>query len=312
MKSLRQLATGAACAAVVALGAVPAAAQVGDISGVVWPGWIPSDRVLPAIGVDVSFDVAAGGWTYRYTVANQPGAQQDIRRFDLGFPSPSAQLAAPDGWWSAFFAEGAEIPGASFQAESPDSAGETLLPSPAQIPAGSSLTFTIVSPYPPGTARTYVQGFAPVPYLPDDFDDVPVVPDDTTNSQRGWAVGPMRYTDVITDGNRRPAVDGFLGFMNLLETGSVLRSPTPIALKLSVAGETVFPQTFSATLNGTDITALFHPGPADGATLTAYLAVGSSPLVAGKNVLITSIDGLVPGTTRTATDTDRMVFDVQP
>ena len=156
----------------------------------------------------------------------------------------------------------------------------------------------MVSPYPPGESRTYVQGFAPVPYLPDDFEEVTVVPEDTTNAQRGWAVGPTRYTAVVTDGNRRPAVDGFLGFMNLLESGSVLRSATPIALKLSVAGETVFPETFKATLNGVDITSAFHPGPADGASLTAYLAVGTSPLQAGKNVLITSVDGLVPGTTR--------------
>lgn len=290
----------------------PLGAQVGDLSGVVWPGWIPSDGAAPAITAQVTYDPAASAWRYVYTVANGDAARQDIRRVDLAFPSPQAELSAPEGWVTAFFAEGSEIPGATFLAESPDSVGETLLPSPAQIPAGSSRQFTVLSPYPPGEARTYVQGFAPVPYLPDDFDEVPVVPDDTTNAQRGWTVGPTRYATVVTDGNRRPAVDGFLGFMNLLETGSVLRAPAPIALKLSVAGETVFPETFSATLNGVDITAEFHAGPADGATLTAFLAIGSSPLQAGKNVLITRIDGLVPGTSRTATDTDRMVFDVQP
>ncbi len=311
MSTYRQLAAAVAAAAALA-GAAPAAAQVGDISGVVWPGWIPSDRVQPAIAVEVTYDAPSNGWRYVYTVANGAGAQQDIRRFDLAFPSPTAALTTPDGWWSAFFAEGASLPGASFQAESPDSVGETLLPSPAQIAPGGSLQFTIVSPYPPGQARTYVQGFAAVPYLPDDFEEIPVVPDDTTNAQRGWAVGPTRYGEVITDGNRRPSVDGFLGFMNLLETGTTLQNPAAIALKLSVAGETVMPETFSATLNGVDITAAFHPGPADGATLTAYLAIGSSPLQAGKNVLITRIDGIVPGTTRTATDTDRMVFDVQP
>ena len=41
----------------------------------------------------------------------------------------------------------------------------------------------------------------------------------------------------------------------------------------------------------------------------ARLAIGSSPLGGGKNVLITSVDGLVPGTTA---PTDRMVFDVLP
>ena len=30
------------------------------------------------------------------------------------------------------------------------------------------------------------------------------VPDDTTDSQRGWVLGPMRYTTVLTDGTRLP------------------------------------------------------------------------------------------------------------
>lgn len=302
-----------ACMAAAALAAAaPAAAQVGDISGVTWPGWLPSDRVLPQITATVSYDAPAGAWRYVYDVANLPGAEQDIRRLDLVFALPAASFAAPQGWWGAFFDETASIPGVTWMARSPDAVGPTLLPSAAQIAPGSSLRFEITSAYPPGEARSYVQGYAPVPYLPNGYAHVPVVPADSVNAQRGWTVGPARYTQVVTDGNRRPAVDGFLGFMNLLETGSVLRAPAAIALKLSVAGETVFPQTFSATLNGVDVTAAFHPGPDDGASLVAYLAVGSSPLAAGKNVLITRMEGLVPGTSRRAVDTDRMVFDVQP
>ena len=40
--------------------------------------------------------------------------------------------------------------------------------------------------------------------------------------------------------------------------------------------------------------------------------MGTSPLEVGRNVLITSVDGVVPGTTRTATDVDRVTFTVQP
>ena len=302
-----------ACLALSALAAAaPAPAQVGDVSGVNWPGWIPSDRVLPQITATVSYDAPAGAWRYVYDVANLPGAEQDIRRLDLAFSLPAASFTAPEGWWGAFFDEEASIPGVTWMASSPRAVGPTRLPSAAQIPPGRSLRFEITSAYPPGPARSYVQGFAPVPWLPSGWSERTVVPHDSTNAQRGWTVGPARWTQVVTDGNRRPAVDGFLGFMNLLETGSVLPSPTPIALKLSVAGETVFAETFSATLNGVDVTAAFHPGPADGASLVAYLEVGSSPLAAGKNVLITRVEGLVPGTDRRATDTDRMVFEVQP
>jgi hypothetical protein len=40
--------------------------------------------------------------------------------------------------------------------------------------------------------------------------------------------------------------------------------------------------------------------------------LGSSPLIVGKNVPLTSVEGLVPGSTRRAADADRIVFTVDP
>jgi len=61
--------------------------------------------------------------------------------------------------------------------------------------------------------------------------------------------------------------------------------------------------TFSATLNGVDITSSFHPQPGSFETVTI-------PLQSGRNDLLLSIDG-----TRTdghvASDRDRLVFNVQ-
>ena len=99
-----------------------------------------------------------------------------------------------------------------------------------------------------------MQGYAPVPYLPDDFGEDTNLPDDTTNAQRSTSVGPTRYTIVLSDGNRRPAVDGFLAFMNVQTSGSVLRDPAVLALKFAINGETVARETFHATLNGADVT----------------------------------------------------------
>ncbi len=98
--------------------------------------------------------------------------------------------------------------------------------------------------------------------------------------------------------------------MNLAEKGSVLIDPAPIAFKFALSGETVFPETLEVKLNGVDVTASFLPGPADGADLVGVFRIGSSPLQDGKNVLLTSVDGLVPGTSRTAKDTDRITFNV--
>lgn len=54
---------------------------------------------------------------------------------------------------------------------------------------------------------------------------------------------------------------------------------------LSVGGETVFPETFRALLNGVDVTARFHPGTAGGADLAALFELGALPLQEGRNVI---------------------------
>jgi len=163
-------------------------------------------------------------------------------------------------------------------------------------------------PFPPGEARTYVQGYAPVPFLPDGFDAETHVPHDTTNSQRGWSAGPTQYRAVITSGRGQRNVNQFIGFLNL-DNGMVRHDPAPIALKL---GATVDPATFRAELNGVDVTAAFLTPTAGGADRVAFFEVASSPLACGRNVLAVSIDGTVPGTTRTATNRDRIAFTVEP
>ncbi|HEX7117189.1 MAG TPA: hypothetical protein VF212_00265 [Longimicrobiales bacterium] len=308
--------------AALATAVAPAAAlgQVGDTSNVTYPGWIPSDRVAPEITVEVSYDSVAGLWRYDYTVLNGPTAEQPIQSVMLRFNAPTAGVTSPAGWFQMphFSTAAGAIPGVTFAAE----ASEELVQTPtgvvpgepeAAVPPGQSLTgLSIASPYPPGYARSYVQGFAPVPYLPIGFDEPTVVPDDTTNSQRGWTLGPTRYTTIATTGGRRPAVDGFLVFMNVARRGTTLRDPAPIALDLAAGGETVFRETLVVELNGVDVTAAFQPGPADGADLVAVFQLGASPLAVGRNVLTTRIEGIVPGTDRRAADTERLVFTVQP
>jgi hypothetical protein len=152
-----------------------------------------------------------------------------------------------------------------------------------------------------------------VPYLPDGYDEPTTTPHDTTDAQRGWSIAPTRYTEVVSLGT--PDVvnaDGFLGFMNLTAVGTALRDPAPVAIKFSVRGETVLRETFVATLNGIDVTAAFTPAGPDGADLVALFSVGSSPLVSGENLLITTVTGHLPGTSPAVTvvDTDRMTFVV--
>jgi hypothetical protein len=187
-------------------------------------------------------------------------------------------------------------------------------PGAARVLPGQQLSgLAVTSAYPPGYARTYAQGFAAYPPAPagstdEDFN----LPDDTRNAQGSFVLGPIRYTQVITGGNRRPGVDGFLGFMNLNVTGTVLRTPAPIAIKFSLNGETVFRETLQITLNGRDVTGAFKPGPPDGADLVGVFSTGNSPLQVGKNVLQTSFEGLKPDATVRATDVDKITFTVDP
>lgn len=293
-----------------------ATAQVGDVSDVNHPGWERLDLVEPTIVPSVTFDTVQTEWRYGYTVHNGTGAQQAIEDFMLRYNTPRAgeDFSLPSGWFKIRVAVPAAIPGGSFVAKVSGLATTTRQPAPDQIPPGDSLTgFGIDSPYPPGYARTFVKGYAPTQYHTESDIVTPmVVPHDTTNSQRGWTVAPTLYGQVLTTGDGTEPTDGFLGFMSLRTAGSVLLDPAPIALELSVNEETVFPETLVVTLNGVNVTARFHPGPEEGADLVGLFHLETSSLKEGMNVLVTNIQGQVPGTQQTGTDTDLIEFSVNP
>lgn len=55
-----------------------------------------------------------------------------------------------------------------------------------------------------------------------------------------------------------------------------------------------------------------HPGTAGGADLVAVLALGTVPVQEGRNVLATTVEELLPGTTRRGIDEDIIHFDGIP
>jgi hypothetical protein len=113
-------------------------------------------------------------------------------------------------------------------------------------------------------------------------------------------IGPFSFDG----GGQRPRdVNQFLTYSN--PTDSPVTLPPDISVfPLSLAyGPTTIPATFSATLNGTDVSGLFHPQARTFETVMV-------PLASGKNLLELKIDGTV-SSGRVATDTDRLVFDAQ-
>ncbi len=114
---------------------------------------------------------------------------------------------------------------------------------------------------------------------------------------------------IIFGGGRRPSVDGFLAFVGLAEDRETLRRPVTMVIRFGVNGESVNSSTFHAKLNGVDVTGDFE-ATGNGNEMLAVFEIGSSPVIVGRNVLSTSIEGTVPDTTRTAADTDRLTFFV--
>ncbi len=115
-------------------------------------------------------------------------------------------------------------------------------------------------------------------------------------------------TPVLAGG--RATIDGFAGFGGVVSTKSttlptcVAGREVPLIIYSAVNGETVDPGTLQLVFNGIPVS-LLTPLPAQG---LAYAVVTLQP---GRNVLVSSIEGIVPGTTRTASDSDHVTIIVK-
>lgn len=186
-----------------------------------------------------------------------------------------------------------------------------IVPSIYQIKPGQTLAgFVFQSPDPPSFGSFHAGGFVQIPsegvdFAPGFSPNVVSYPD---SFFAGQTESPLRVESAY-GGGRRPAVDGFLTFMTLRD-GDSKPSPVLIDIVFGPNGETVYVDTFRAVLNGVDITSQFVAMATN--RKRVYLRLGSTGgLKSGVNVLNTSVAGMVPGATNTATDTDRVMFLVQ-
>jgi hypothetical protein len=189
-------------------------------------------------------------------------------------------------------------------------------PSDYAISSGDKLAgFSFDSFGPPGSGMAITQSYAPL-YMPQsdvEFEalessrELSTLPEDN-----GYQLSVITAVpDSDWTGNRRPAVDGFLVFANVANKAS-FRGSAMIVLRLAAGGETVDANTLRVLLNSVDVTAAFAWSEQYNGYAATFLP-GGSPLKSGTNVLITSVDGVVPGTVdRMATDTDRLTFDFTP
>lgn len=276
----------------------------------------PGDQLTAAVSTNVSFDSASGLYTYRYTLSNADSSQQKVWLFALQFTGTVIDPISPPGWT---FVEHDDRPIVSWAATEigelpPDyiDDGSSVPPSPFTVAQGTALAgFSFRSPDPPANVQFFAQGETPLPQIGEEEVDFPYeILDFTEDSFNGSTVGPVPVNEAqYFTGGRRPGVDSFLVFLNLVD-GDTRTTPTAVVVEFGIGGETVDSATFRATLNGTDVTASFVPNGRPG-ELVGLFDLGTSPLAPGRNVLLTSVEGIVPGTSRTASDVDRLTFTVQ-
>lgn len=276
---------------------------------------VPANQVAVSVTPTVAFDPATGLYSYSYSVQSDASSRQNLLVFALRIVGAGTVGSSPPRWTFQEYNSQPIVSWAATETGPPpadwvDNGG--LPPNPVSLRPGATVSgFRFVSPDPPGDVTFYAQGETPIPVIAPGNDDV-AIPDQniTVDSVNGTTIGPVPINPLdFFEGGRRPAVDGFLVFLNLAD-GDTKTNPIGIVIRFGVRGENVDGTTFTATLNGVDVTASFAASPGVGDRVGLFTA-GSSPLTLGKNVLITGVDGVVPGTSRTARDVDRVTFTVK-
>lgn len=141
----------------------------------------------------------------------------------------------------------------------------------------SQATFTNV-PITPGAVHTYIIQHSKAP-------------GSTVSVAGGFNGGGQRPRDV----------NKFLTYIAPGDSPVNLPAGTTTFSLLIVYGSTIIPSTFSAQLNGVDVTNLFNP-------VAGTSQMVNLPLASGKSVLQLSVNGNLPS--RVATDSDRLIFNV--
>ncbi len=191
--------------------------------------------------------------------------------------------------------------------------GHTIPPYGPFIQPGESMDgFAIQSFGAPVAGIGYTQTFRPLPWADDadELEDLPFASDQPEDNGFQVEVQVPGFEPGFV-GNRRPAVDGFLVFVNLVEKDSY-QGAALVVIRFGAGGEQVDTGSFRASLNRVDVTGRFAFDATYGGW-AAWFRPGESPLRVGSNVLLTSVEGTVPGTfDRVARDTDRVNFSFEP
>jgi len=280
------------------------------------------------IAVDVQRDLNSGIYSYHYNFTNKSDSLQTIRIIfiPVGTNSEIVEMVVPRYWVKSTssnddpqleFSKFAMFVSALTTCTNEVDGVCLSLESKGVKPGESLGGFTVKSYRAPLTTTLYIEGFVDplqVEGLPEFEYEEPG--DEFTGSlpRRALAVQALAPVANEYDGNRRPAVDGFLAFRNLLEGANFVKAPFELIFDYAINGEIgVNHASLEVTLNRQDITQqfeFFDENGRKGSRTTIY--PDHFALSSGRNILITSIEGQVPDSTRIAKDTDRITLVLEP
>lgn len=277
------------------------------------------DRALPAnISAQTVVESSTHLNVYSYSVSSLGTNDAPLETLTIKL-APGVDIVtgivSPPGWRAFYSPEQGSLMWAATGYHDPHAANAEgdFPPSDFAIDPGNTLSgFGYKSFGQPGTVTAYIQAYRAVRTLSNEFDEEAAEVDKggsmlpEENALLLTTIGPQ--PTVTWNGNRRPAVDGFLVFVNV-QPRSVFQGSALIVFRLAAAGEQVDLSTLHVDLNGKDVTDFFvyldeYRGYA------AIFDLGTSPIQLGNNVLKTSVDGTVPDSHRLATDSDRLVFSL--
>lgn len=277
----------------------------------------PGNLLTATVTATVTQDPNDQLYTYSYEVANHSTSEQRLTSFtiDLSEDAQIVSVESPKGWDHGVTPDNTLLMWDAVDIDpedEPENWDGNLLPSSYDIKPGRSLSGFLVKTYtPPKQGKFYATGFVRLAVVTDVADleeggyETPLFPND---SYIGVTEVPL---SSLYDGNRRPAVDGFLAFVNLNGKNNKFIERATIYLKTSVNGEQIDRESLNVKLNGVDVTSVFIVDTTKVGDLVGHFELDGSALMQGKNILLTSIEGVVPGTSRTAVDTDRITFTVE-
>ena len=284
------------------------------------------DRAQPSSLADSQrFEASTQQYTYRYVLSNPAGNTAPLDRLVIKLePGVGAVsgIRSPPGWRALYSEERGRIAwSAAGYSETKDPGGNIPLEDPpskyAVLPGRSLAGFSFRSSSPPGSGVAITQSYAPLALYQDDErgQEIAMRGEHSNlaeyNGFRLSTIVPVPSIDA--SGKPKPSVDGFLVFADIPDqlenNNSVI-----VVIRLANAGEVVDASTLRVSMNGHDITRLFHwSNQRNG--YAAKISAGmpgtwhSKKTFIAANTLVASVEGIVPGTSnQRATDRDSIIL----